>query len=75
MPYIYSFCQIFQALRLFPALCKEICSNLLFCVNLGLLALSSKLDESAKWQNIAGFKNFFSPTSIPDSRVHSQKGG
>ena len=35
---------------------KDVCSNLVFCVNLGLLALSF---YKAKWQNIAGFKHFF----------------
>ena len=48
-----------QLLALQPSgMAKEICNNLLFCVNLGHLALS-KLNESAKWQNIAGFTNFF----------------
>jgi hypothetical protein len=52
---------------------KEFCSNLLFCVNLGLLALSfvvTKLNESAKWQIIAGFKYFFS-----DAVRFSNQGG
>ena len=63
---------------------KEICSDLVFCVNLGLLTLcfvvETKLNESAKRPNIAnesakrpniaGFKNFFNqqPLKIEETK-------
>ena len=48
----------FLKLKKYTVGIKEIFSNLLFCANLGLLALSFVV--KAKWQNIAGLKNLFS---------------
>ena len=46
---------------------KEICSDLVFCVNLGLLSQlkgQTLLNESVKRPNIAGFTNSFTPKLI-----------